>query len=63
MGNETTVVGIPPLRLVSESSPCPTCKGMGKVRCPATITANGLVSTSTGAWIPCPDCKGSKIRV
>lgn len=36
---------------------CPRCADRHWIRQTATYTANGLMSTSTGAPIPCPDCQ------
>jgi len=57
------------LRLAGEPmamGPCPTCKGTGRVKCPATYGnpsgPNAMkMQVSTGKPIPCPECKGKKV--
>lgn len=63
------------LRIAGEPmamGPCPTCKGTGRVKCPAVLCVrsgvngdNGrggsVMAPGVGSPIPCPECKGKKI--
>ena len=61
------------LRLVGELDlvTCPTCRGRGRIPCPATITVRTqgwgdagyapFTTPSTGKPIPCPECLGKQL--
>lgn len=61
------------LRLAQESTeyePCPKCAGRGKVpqsqtTCTRTLGRNGMpvLAPGDGYPVPCPACKGSKVRI
>ena len=52
----------------TEYEPCDECEGKGKIPCPPTISSlppnerGAFLTPGAGFPIPCPKCKGTKVK-